>query len=288
MFPRPEDVWRARNSYDPHSSLAASVAQAVRVAHLQAKLKNLTARPGPSTRNRHWQSASARRPIALYFSDLGAIGEGARSEAGYPFVSGGAETPTRPEPTFQSRAAHYEPRTQDWSLEPTLLNPRYLHRGGWKSDEDIELTLTANRASQKHIRQYEREVGPWPKTPEGRNFDVAHKKALADGGADTFDNIEPLHPQAHREQHISNGDLARWGKRPWIARTFGGTVAKGMGIFSILPGILGVLSGRVRTDNFDNFSSDMVGMPSQEDVRRQLEEERKRLAPNSKPGTIVG
>jgi hypothetical protein len=107
---------------------------------------------------------------------------------------------------------------------------------------------------------------------------------LADGGANTLENIEPIHPDAHRALHKANGDYSRWGKRASIAKAFGGRVARALGPISILPTITGVLSGRIRTDSLDNFTSNMMGWPSEEDLRRQLEREQKAINPNWKPG----
>jgi ribosomal protein S14 len=40
------------------------------------------------------------------------------------------------------------------------------------------------------------------------------------------------------------------------------------------------------TASLDNFSSDMMGMPSQEDLRRERENIQKQLFPQAKPGEI--
>ena len=53
----------------------------------------------------------------------------------------------------------------------------------------------------------------WPKTEAGRNYDVSHKKARADGGDDSLDNIEPLPHDEHMRRHIESGDFKRWGGR---------------------------------------------------------------------------
>ena len=61
-------------------------------------------------------------------------------------------------------------------------------------------------------RQYEKIEGePWPKTKDGKNYHAHHKKALADKGADTYDNIMPMHPDEHRRHHAD--DFRRWGGR---------------------------------------------------------------------------
>ena len=61
-------------------------------------------------------------------------------------------------------------------------------------------------------RQYEKIEGePWPKTVDGKNYHAHHKKALADKGTDTYDNIMPMHPDEHRRHHAD--DFRRWGGR---------------------------------------------------------------------------
>jgi hypothetical protein len=52
----------------------------------------------------------------------------------------------------------------------------------------------------------------------------------------------------------------------------------------ILPNITGMLSGRIRTDSFDNFASDMMGFPSEEDHLRDWEDYQRALNPKWKPG----
>jgi hypothetical protein len=152
-----------------------------------------------------------------------------------------------------------------------------------------QMMLIGNPHNPRLIKEWERAKGAqWPRDPvTGRPYDVGHKRALADGGTNTLDNIEPVHPDAHRAQHKANGDYARWARRQWIARAFGGRVARGLGLLDLIPNITGMLSGRIRTDSLENFTSDLSGVPSPEDVRRQNEELRKRYFPNTKPGDWV-
>lgn len=73
--------------------------------------------------------------------------------------------------------------------------------------------------------------------------------------------------------HVREGDSARWGRRGWIARTFGGRVeppkpgpvVRGAGALGVVSNILGVLSGRVRTDTPAHFWYDMAGFPAPDD-----------------------
>ena len=68
--------------------------------------------------------------------------------------------------------------------------------------------------SAKLRKKWEAETGlEWPKDSNGRNFDVSHKKPLAEGGTNETDNIEPLRHDDHMRQHMDNGDFVRWGAR---------------------------------------------------------------------------
>lgn len=203
-----------------------------------------------------------------------------------------------------------------------------LDRGLAGPDDGAELIDVGNPANPRLRREWEIKHGrPWPQDPvTGRNHDVAHIVAKADGGTDTLDNIKPLHPDLHRQEHMQNGDFARWAARR--ARTTASPVAPGAqvvrpppvgaagevaaatrippggaprlptGRMPRLPGILGVLgialdalgiaSGRIRarTDTWDNYSSDLLGTPSQQDIREQNERIRQQLCPQEKPGSI--
>jgi hypothetical protein len=168
--------------------------------------------------------------------------------------------------------------------------------------EGAEFVNVANpenkRLKQEHIKKY----GYWPKTADGlRDYVVSHIKAIADGGTNTLDNIEPMDSDEHLAKHKRDGDFKRIAKRPGIARAFGGRVepplhasrpgrglrVRGLGPLGLGLDILDLLSRGVRTDSFDNYLSDMLGYPSQEDIRRQNEEIRRRNYPNSKPGSII-
>lgn len=66
-----------------------------------------------------------------------------------------------------------------------------------------------------------------------------------------------------------------------------GAEMRALGWMSVVPAITGVLSGRIRTDNLDNFASDLMGYENQQDEWHRHEEARKRYMPNSKPGDLV-
>jgi hypothetical protein len=138
--------------------------------------------------------------------------------------------------------------------------------GSSPSNADL-LVLVGNPANRRLRSEYERSTGQaWPRDPRtGRNYDVAHIRAIADGGKNELSNIRPMHPDAHLAEHIANGDLSRWAKRAGIAAAFGGKVERSLGAIGYIPNITGIISGRIRTDNFDNFANDMIGMPSRQD-----------------------
>jgi len=129
------------------------------------------------------------------------------------------------------------------------------------SGADGHIIEIVNPAHPRMRREWEKqERTSWPKTESGRNHDVAHIRAMGDGGTMSLDNIKPMDPAEHRAEHMANGDFGRWGRRSSLARTFGGRVARGIGPFGVLSDLTGLLSGRIRTDTFDNFASDMIGV----------------------------
>lgn len=186
------------------------------------------------------------------------------------------------------------------SVSPSSTNDGAIVDKGLAGPNDgADIIDVGNPANPKLRRQWEIQNGQsWPKDPAtGRNHDVAHIIAKADGGTDTLDNIRPLHPDLHKQEHMQNGDFARWGARSRAAgsapteavpRLPGGEIPRfkvpGIGLISPLSDILGMISGRIRTDSADNFASDMMGIPSQEDLQRQRDYIQKQLFPQAKPG----
>lgn len=151
--------------------------------------------------------------------------------------------------------------------------------------ETAEFINIGNPENERLKREYIKKYGFWPKTPDGRDYDVSHLKAIADGGTNTLDNIEPMDPAEHVAKHKRDGDYRRWSLRRGIARAFGGTVeppahaarprrggtvTRGLGALEMVPTILGMLNGRLRTDSLDNFTADMFGYPSQEDMQARM------------------
>ena len=184
-----------------------------------------------------------------------------------------------------NRGAGIAEREMEQGTEIGFSNAGLDVHNASENDRD-EFIDVGNPANPRVRREWERKEGQtWPRDPvTGRNHDVAHVRAKADGGADTVDNIRPLHPDAHRAEHVENGDYSRWGKRSGIARAFGGVVGSVLGPFSILSDITGILSGRIRTDSMENFAYDMMGQPSPEDRRKAYELYQRSLNPKWKPG----
>jgi hypothetical protein len=162
--------------------------------------------------------------------------------------------------------------------------------GVFHSDDAGGISLVGNPANRRLMKEWSEKWGQdWPRDPvSGRPYDVAHIRAKADGGQDHVDNIRPLHPDAHKAEHIENGDYSRWAKRSSIARAFGGRVARSIEPLSLLSGLLGLVSGRIRTDSFNDFMGDMTGIPSPDDQERALESQQRALNPNWKPGDPLG
>jgi RHS repeat-associated protein len=140
----------------------------------------------------------------------------------------------------------------------------------YDSNDASGKTKTPRKSSPTLRKEWEKAFGqPWPKDPNtGRNQDVHHRAALADGGSNRLDNIEPKLHSDHVEIHRNAGDFQRWG-----ARGTGGRTTGALGVFGWFSDLLGVLSGRIRTDNFDNYVHDVIGTPSaadQRELRRQM------------------
>jgi len=74
---------------------------------------------------------------------------------------------------------------------------------------------TPRKSSRAIRKEWEKTQGePWPKdSSTGRNQDVVHKNALADGGTNELDNIEPKPHDMHVKEHKDAGDFKRWGAR---------------------------------------------------------------------------
>jgi hypothetical protein len=162
----------------------------------------------------------------------------------------------------------------DWPDGNVPAQMPILDRGLAGPHDGAELQEVGNPHNRRLKREFIQRNGYWPRTEDGRDFDVSHKKAIADGGTNTLDNIEPMHPDDHAAKHLADGDGARWGRRSSIARAFGGRVepprygptVRGIGPLGTLSNLAGILSGRIRTDSFPNFTTDMLGLPSLDEL----------------------
>ena len=178
------------------------------------------------------------------------------------------------------RAARRGADDFETSLRPPqdAEHPDYLPANS-AANEGGELLEIGNPHNRRLRREYIREKGSWPRTEDGRNFHVGHIKATADGGSQTLDNIQPVHPDEHMAEHSANGDFARFARRASTARAFGGTVeppaalarprlkprVNGLGLIGILPGLAGLLSGSIRTDTPTHTWYDLAGFPAPDD-----------------------
>jgi len=166
------------------------------------------------------------------------------------------------------------------TLEPNAVteHPNYLP-GNAAEPETGNFTEVGNPHNPRLRREWEiANRQAWPRTADGRPFDVAHIRAIADGGTNTLDNIKPMNPEDHRASHRE--DSSRWAKRSSIARAYGGKVepplhatrrtrgpsVRGFGIFGQLPNITGFLSGRIRTDTPVHTWNDLLGLPGEDDL----------------------
>lgn len=167
------------------------------------------------------------------------------------------------------------------TLEPDGADGRPGHPPGNPAESEAgHLIEIGNPHNARLRREWEIANGKaWPRTPDGRRFDVAHIRAIADGGTNTLDNIKPMDPADHRASHRE--DASRFAKRSSIARAFGGKVepplhasrsargptVRGFGFLGLVPNITGLLSGRIRTDMPVHTWNDLLGFSSEDDIR---------------------
>ena len=73
------------------------------------------------------------------------------------------------------------------------------------------------RLSPAQLRAIWKSGNPGQEIPfdavRGRYYDMAHIKALADGGANEASNLKPQEHGEHMQEHVRNGDFKRWAQR---------------------------------------------------------------------------
>lgn len=170
---------------------------------------------------------------------------------------------------------------QDLSGVRSEYDDAFLDRGLAGPDDGGEFIEIDSKARRQRKHWEQREGRAWPTVPEtGRNFDRSHVIPKADGGPDTVDNIRPQHPDDHRREHMERGDFKRWGARsrggPGAAAEVptpkGAPKIRGLGPLFLLPDLLGVLNGRIRSDSFSHFVNDLMGYTSPDDLDRLAED----------------
>ena len=128
-----------------------------------------------------------------------------------------------------------------WKAERSLVASGQPGTRNWSRSERAELL------SSGKVKGYE---GHHINTVKGNPLEMARNPK----------NIQFVtraeHVQIHRE---AGGFRVPITGRPMLARSVGGLSWLTLGT--------GILSGRIRTNNLDNFVSDMVGLDSQEDIR---------------------
>jgi RHS repeat-associated protein len=86
-----------------------------------------------------------------------------------------------------------------------------------QNGNDCDSAAVKRKSSKTLRKQWEKENGqPWPKDPNdpSKNQDVSHIVPVGDGGdPNDLNNYGPQPHDDHMQDHINNGDFARWGSR---------------------------------------------------------------------------
>jgi RHS repeat-associated protein len=101
-----------------------------------------------------------------------------------------------------------------------LLRKNGLNPEGLSTKDLVHVTAGAAgtvRLSAAAARKIWETANPGQKVPldvlRGRYYDMAHIKALADGGTNAAENLKPQLHDEHMAEHVANGDFVRWGAR---------------------------------------------------------------------------
>ncbi len=109
------------------------------------------------------------------------------------------------------------PDQSDEPKIPIILLSEGGYRNAKKGDLSADGTFTwwysgrytTNKTLRKQHAAHKKL--PWPIDPDtGKNQDVSHPNALADGGPDYFEVVKPMTRKDHIEHHMNNGDFKRW------------------------------------------------------------------------------
>ena len=243
------------------------------------------------------QAALRRRYNEFFGVDSDASDQGVKAESGQDvkgatYASGGVPSQSPSPTTFSApvNGTGGADASSSAAASTSVMSqwPKPIFDARLSTPGDVDwLEIGGKTPGQRRL--WEQHTGQsWPTVPEtGANYHLHHIIPKADGGGEGLDNYGPMEPSAHRQHHIDNGDFSRWAKRRGLSKP-GMPEVNGLGLLQIIPDITGILSGRIRMDSMDNFFSDMIGVPSQEDIRQYQEQRRKELAPDAPPGPIVG
>ncbi len=156
---------------------------------------------------------------------------------------------------WRNQRAEQRPLAQTVSMPAEQQDDGAVLDKGLAGPDDGSELIDIDSKARSQRRQWERREGrPWPTTETGRNYDRSHIIAKGDGGPDTLENIRPQHPVEHRQDHMAKGDFKRWG-----AWGRGGPKVNGLAWWQLPSDILGMISGRIRTDSFDNLHERYAG-----------------------------
>lgn len=145
-------------------------------------------------------------PDGLYHGGDGGFAGVVDLDGGDPTPSGGASGPTVGGGISASTVVEVS--------DPT---PAQNGAKGWWASLTGALAVGVARISPSAARKLWEAANPGKTVPfdalRGRFYDMAHTKALADGGTNAAENLKPQEHGEHIAEHMANGDFARWAGR---------------------------------------------------------------------------